>query len=360
MVKKNFKILFAGGGTGGHLFSGIAVAEEVREHYPEAQVLFVGTPFGMEKEIIPKHNFSIEYIHASPLKGSGIWFKVKGLARLPRAYRQAKNILKKFRPDIVIGIGGYASGPMTLAAHFHKIFTAIIEQNSYPGLTNRILGRFVNRVFISFNKAKEFFDPQKTIFSGNPVRSMKHEGGNPHSGRFTVFVLGGSQGAHALNVALMEALPLLKEESPRLHFIHQTGKNDFLEVQDAYRRGGFSAEVFPFTDDLGSFYHRADLALCRAGAGTITELRTQGLPSLLVPYPYATDDHQRHNAQELVDQGAAQLILNKDLTGKVVTKKITHYLARPEQLKEMSQKTAQQAKPQAAQEVLNHCLISIS
>lgn len=360
MIKKDFRIIFAGGGTGGHLFSGIAVAEEIRSQFPAAQILFVGTPFGMEKEIIPKAGFPLEFIEASPLKGSGMMMRLKGLVRLPKAYFQSKKILKNFKPDIVIGIGGYASGPMTLAAHFSKIFTAIIEQNAYPGFTNRKLARFVDRVFISFEKARDFFDPEKTIYSGNPVRAFSPHEEAKNNDTFTLLVLGGSQGAHALNVAMMDALPLLKERAGEIHIIHQTGKNDFQEVKEAYEKHGISAEVYPFIDQMGAYYAKADLGICRAGAGTITELRLQGLPAILVPYPYAADDHQLFNAKEMVDQGAAELVLNKDLTGAVVAEGVESFIENPEKLKEMGQKAKKQAKPLAAQEVINHCLLALA
>jgi UDP-N-acetylglucosamine--N-acetylmuramyl-(pentapeptide) pyrophosphoryl-undecaprenol N-acetylglucosamine transferase len=358
MIKKDFKILFAGGGTGGHLFSGIAVAEEIRRHYPEAKVLFVGTSLGLETEIVPKAGFPLKLIQASPLKGSGILLRMKSLLRLPQAYLQSKKILREFRPDVVIGIGGYASGPMTLAAHFQKIFTAIIEQNAYPGFTNRRLARYVDRVFISFAKAQEFFDPRKTVFTGNPVRLFPPETGQNTQDRFTVFVMGGSQGAHALNRSMIEALPYLKDSASRLHFIHQTGKNDLAQVKAAYASGGFSTEVFAFDDKLGWAYARADLALCRAGAGTITELAIHGLPAVLVPYPYAADDHQLYNAKAMADGGAAELILNKDLNGAAAAERILHYLNHPALLQEMAEKAALLAKPNAAQDVLNHCLLA--
>ena len=356
MIKNNFKIIFAGGGTGGHLYSGIAVADLIRKNYPEAKILFVGTPFGLEKEIVPECGYDLKFVEASPLKGSGVWFRIKSLLRLPKAYFQSKKILKDFQPDIVMGIGGYASGPMTLAAHFNKVFTAIIEQNSYPGFTNRKLGRFVDKIFIAFEKAREFFPKEKIVLSGNPVRSFLTPPNPKPEKPFTVLILGGSQGAHILNQSMIEALPLLGEIKPELHFIHQTGKNDFSEVQEAYEKSGVSAEVFPFSQDLGPLYAKTHLAICRAGAGTIAELRLQGLPSILVPYPYATDDHQRFNAQEMVDQGAAELCLNADLNGKILAERIRYYLKHTEALPKMCEAAQAQAKPLAAQEVLNQCL----
>ncbi len=357
-MKSNIRILIAGGGTGGHLFSGIAVADEVRSTLPDGKILFVGTPFGLEKKIVPQEGYELQFIEATPLKGSGAILRLKSLARLPKAYFQSKKILKNFRPDIVLGIGGYASGPMTLAAHRLGIFTAIIEQNAYPGFTNRQLGRFVDRIFITFEKARAFFPKNKTLLTGNPVRPLKPSA-PLEKNRFTVFLLGGSQGAQALNRAMVEALNLLQDLKEKIHFIHQTGKADMASVQQHYQQAGYSHRTFDFDADLGKYYRNADLILCRSGAGTITELRLTGKAALLVPYPYAADDHQRHNAQEMVEQGAAELIDNSQLSGKLIAEKIRHYLEHPELLEKMGQAAHRQAKPKAATEVLLACLQGI-
>ncbi|MFO1464144.1 MAG: undecaprenyldiphospho-muramoylpentapeptide beta-N-acetylglucosaminyltransferase [bacterium] len=356
MNKAPLRILFAGGGTGGHLFSGIAVAERFRSRDPAAQILFVGTPFGLEKDIVPRAGFELRFIEATPLKGSGWRARLGSLARLPKAYGQSKKILKEFQPDLVVGIGGYASGPMTLAAHFSKIPTAVIEQNSIPGFTNRQLARFVDKIFISFAKAREFFDPQKTVFSGNPTRSFAAPRQARPDGRLCLFVLGGSQGAHALNEAMRQALPSLRGQAERLHIIHQTGSKDFAAVEAAYREAGISAEVFPFLQDLGPYYAQADLMLCRAGAGTITELQNLGLPAILVPYPFAADDHQRYNAEEMVTAGAAEMILNQELNGAKVAERLNFYLLNRPILENMRSFSKKLSKPDAAKTVMNKCL----
>lgn len=358
-MKRDFRIIFAGGGTGGHLYCGIAVADLIRKDFPDAKILFVGTPYGLEKEIVPKCGYDLKFIHSSPLKGSGMLERLKSLFRLPKAYLQSKRILKDFKPDIVLGIGGYASGPMALAAHFNKVYTAINEQNSYPGLTNRILGRFVDKVFIAFEKAREFFAPEKTILTGNPVRDFPPPPASKPDRPFTIFILGGSQGAHALNQSLIDALPLLRNKKEELHFIHQTGKTDYEMVRSFYEKHGLSADVFPFKNDLGPDFGKAHLGICRAGAGTISELRIQGLPAILVPYPYATDDHQRFNAQEMVEQGAAELCLNQNLSGAYVAESILYFLDNPAELQVMGNQAFTLAKPQAAQDILNHCLLAL-
>jgi len=354
------KFLFAGGGTGGHLYSGIAVAERLRERRPEAEVLFVGTRNGLEKEIVPAAGFKLDFIEATPLKGSGLTARLRSLLRLPKAYRQSKKILKSFQPDIVIGIGGYASGAMTLAAHYAGLPTAIIEQNSIPGFTNRQLGRFAGRVFVAFEKAKEFFAPAKTILTGNPSRRLLAPAAAKEAGAFCLFVMGGSQGAHALNVAVIEALPLLKAQATGFRFIHQTGSQDFEMVKAAYAKAGFAAEVFPFSQDLAPHYARADLMLCRAGAGTIGELQNLGMPSILVPYPFAADDHQRFNAAEMLASGAAEMILNAELNGAELSARLLHFARHPEELSAMRKKALALAKPEAANHVLELCLEMIA
>ncbi len=354
-MKPNLKILIAGGGTGGHLFSGIAVADEARAVFPQGKILFVGTPFGLEKKLVPQEGYDLQFIEATPLKGSGPLLRLKSLLRLPKAYFQSKKILKNFQPDVVLGIGGYASGPMTLAAHRLGIFTAIIEQNAYPGFTNRQLARFVDRIFITFEKAREFFPQGKTQLTGNPVRRLATQE-SPPKDRFTVFLLGGSQGAHALNMAMLDALDFLEDLKEKIHFIHQTGKTDLTAVQQRYHQSGYSHQAFDFDSNLGKYYRGADLILCRAGAGTITELRLTGKASLLVPYPYAADDHQKHNAQEMVEQGAAELINNSQLSGKLLAEKLRYYFKNPDILETMGQAAHRQAKPKAAAEVLESCL----
>ncbi|MCP5467948.1 MAG: undecaprenyldiphospho-muramoylpentapeptide beta-N-acetylglucosaminyltransferase [Deltaproteobacteria bacterium] len=359
-MKESFKIIFAGGGTGGHLYSGIAIADVIRKKYPQAEILFVGTALGLENKIVPQEGYSLELIAASPLKGSGIALRLRSLMRLPKAYFQAKKILKKFRPDLVMGIGGYASGPTVLAAHFQKIFTAIIEQNAYPGFTNRKLGRFVDCVFIAFEKARTFFDAKKVLLLGNPVRHMEIVHAEKAQDKFTIFIMGGSQGAHALNQALIDALPFLKNFSQSLHFIHQTGEKDFELVQKEYQDQGFSAEVFPFNPKIAECYAKANFAICRSGAGTVTELQLNALPAILVPYPFAADDHQYFNAKEMLDKGAAKLIRNEELNGEIVAKNIEYFLNNRDQLAEMSELAKSLAHPHAAEEVLQHCLTEIS
>jgi UDP-N-acetylglucosamine--N-acetylmuramyl-(pentapeptide) pyrophosphoryl-undecaprenol N-acetylglucosamine transferase len=355
------KILFAGGGTGGHLFSGIPVAEAFSEKGSE--VLFVGTAYGLENQIIPSLGYRLELIPVKQLKGKGILHRLKTIAQIPYAFWKSFRLLRREKPDLVLGIGGYASGPVTLMARFMGIKTAIIEQNSYPGFTNRVLGKFVHRVFIAFENARKFFAPEKTFLTGNPVRKefleislgppLKKGGG----GDFCLLVLGGSQGAHSINVAMVEAAKLLvgAQHGAPLRIIHQTGKADFEEVRAAYEKSGIEARVFEFIRDVQNYYLQADLVISRSGAGTITELQNTGRPSILIPYPYAADDHQRTNAEELVKVGGARMILNRDLTGERLTQEIEALRKDSKLLASMEEQSKKLAKPLAAHEILKIC-----
>ncbi|MFO1518089.1 MAG: undecaprenyldiphospho-muramoylpentapeptide beta-N-acetylglucosaminyltransferase [bacterium] len=374
------KILFAGGGTGGHLFSGVAVAEDYlarpRDGKSPSQndLLFVGTSYGLENTLIPKLGYRLELIPVQQLKGQGIGQRLKSLAQVPYALFKSFQLLRREKPDLVMGIGGYASGPVTLMARFMGIRTAIIEQNSYPGLTNRILGKFVHRVFIAFENARKFFKPSKTTLAGNPVRKsffnvspspqpspVEGEGvkrGIPPKKEgvenvFTLLILGGSQGAHSINQAMVDALPSFA--GTPLRVMHQTGKNDAGMVREAYEKAGVKAEVFDFIQDVQNFYAQADLVIARAGAGTITELQNLGKPSILIPYPYAADDHQRLNAQEVAEAGAARLLLNRDLNGKRLFEEIDALRKDPKLLHSMGEQARRLAKPLAAHEILKIC-----
>ncbi len=356
------KIIFAGGGTGGHLFSGIALAETflgMQSEIQNREVLFVGTKNGLEKTIVPQEGYRVEFLPVRPLKGKGILDRLKTFLKLPEAFLKARNLLRNEKPDLVIGIGGYASGPLTLLARFMGIRTAIVEQNSYPGITNRILGKFVHHIFIAFEKAREFFPAKKTILTGNPVRqrffnffSLPDVRGED---RFTLLILGGSQGAHSINQAMKEAVPMLAALKDRLYIVHQTGKADKEDLEKTYVAAGVKAEVFDFIQNIPEYYARADLVIARSGAGTVTELENSGKPSILIPYPFAADDHQRYNALELVRAKAARMILNHELNSQLLFDQIEEMITHPEVLSLMSENAKTLAKPHASLEILKQC-----
>lgn len=352
---KEMKLLIAGGGTGGHLFSGIAVAEEWKERGFEA--VFVGTAKGLEKTLIPKYGFPLELIQVGTLKGTGWFHKMKTLARLPASLAKSFFLLRKVKPDLVLGIGGYASGPVVLAASLRGIPTAILDQNSVPGVTNRILGKRVKKIFLNFETASSTFPGLPVKVVGNPViRARRGPGRITEKEGVTVLVCGGSQGAHALNEKFWEALPFLKKEFPEIRVVHQTGEADQNLGREKLREASVDGIVSPFFNDLETHYRQARLVIARAGAGTLTELAAWGLPSILVPYPFAADGHQLKNAEVFARAGAAEILEQKDLTGKILADKISALLRSPELLKRMGEKALALHRPNAASDVVDELI----
>ncbi len=353
------KMLIAGGGTGGHLFPGIAVAEEVVTRAKGNEVVFVGTDRGLEARVVPAAGFKLETIRAQGLKGVGFGKLLKALFALPLSFIESWRILRRERPDVVVGVGGYSSGPVVLAAWMQGIPTAVQEQNALPGITNKILGRFVNVAFVSFEEARQFFPASKVQLVGNPIRralmdnylrsSVAHE-------RFSVLVFGGSLGARSINQRMQEALGHLEDLRDQLHFVHQTGKNDGDAVRKAYADKGFSAEVLEFIDDMSKAYARAELVVCRAGATTLAELTVCKKASILIPFPYATDDHQTKNAQALVDVGAAVMLKESELSGERLANEIRALVGDPERRRKMEKKAGLLGRPEAAKELADVCV----
>ncbi len=352
------KIIFAGGGTGGHLFTGIALAEACDR--TKNEILFVGTEYGLEKTVVPQLGFRLEIIPVKPLKGKDPLQFLKGLLQIPYSLARSFLLLLHEKPDWVIGIGGYASGPVTLMARMMRIQTAIVEQNSYPGMTNRILGKFVHRIFIAFENARKFFSPDRTFLTGNPVRKSFFEmSPSPLKGEdkklFTLLVLGGSQGAYSINQAMIEAIPFFLKE--KIQIIHQTGKNDLSTVKSAYETAGLTVEVIDFIQEIQACYQKADLVVSRSGAGTVTEIETMGKDSILIPSAHAADDYQRFNALELVNAGAARMIANSELSGERLFGMVQELMHDPTEIVMMSQRARSLAKPNAAKEILKSCKI---
>jgi UDP-N-acetylglucosamine--N-acetylmuramyl-(pentapeptide) pyrophosphoryl-undecaprenol N-acetylglucosamine transferase len=340
-------IVIAGGGTGGHLFPGIAVAEELvaRGH----QVTFVGTERGIEARVCPKEGWPLELIDVGGIKGGGVGGAVKGLARVPRALLQSRRILKKLDPQLVIGVGGYASGPVVLAAALGGRPTAILEQNSVPGFTNRVLGRFVKQVFGAFEGARARFPQNKFVLVGNPIRKkLRAPLGGSRGEPKGMLVVGGSQGAHAVNELVSEAMKLLGDSAPPL--VHQTGSTDFAAMQQQYE-GVRNVEVTAFIDDMAAAYRNARLVVCRAGASTLAELTALGVPSLLIPFPHAADDHQTKNAQEIADAGGARVLIQKDTTPQILADTIHALFADSVALDTMAKASRALGKPNAHAEI---------
>lgn len=358
------RLLVAGGGTGGHLFPGLAVAEALLDREPRAAVHFAGTRRGIEARAVPKAGFPLAFIEVGTLKGQGLVGLARTLAGLPSALAQAAGIVRRFDPDLVLGVGGYASGPVVAAAALMRRRTAIMEQNAVPGLTNRWLGRVVDRIFTSLvvNGGQAVFPPAKVVRTGNPIRRgfrtvplrAPAEGEPLH-----LLVFGGSAGARRINDAIVAALGPLGRLRGRLQVVHQTGEAAHASVETAYRTAGWdaaSAEVLPFIDDMAARYAWADLVVCRAGASTVAELTAVGRPALLVPYPFAADDHQEANARALVQAGAAVRLKDADLTGDRLASEVAALLESPGRRASMAVAAMRLGDPAAADRVVDEIL----
>lgn len=316
------KVVIAAGGTGGHLYPGIAIAREVLARTGN-EAVFVGTGQGIEARVLPKEGLPVRFITAGKLKGMGMGLRMRTVLTLPRSVVQSAGILRQERPDVVIGVGGYASGPVALAAWLLRIPLVIVEPNSYAGLANRAAGRLAAKIFVCFpgRDAQGFFPAKKKVLTGPLVRkgitagsrdqALAAFGLEPH--RFTLFVMGGSGGAHAINMAMKDAAPELRSAAD-LQVLHQTGGKDAEEVKAGYRAAGVKAAVLPYIHDMAGAYAAADLVVSRSGATTVAELAVCGKRAVLVPYPFAADNHQEHNARSLAERGGAEVIVQKDLT----------------------------------------------
>ncbi len=351
------KVVIAGGGTGGHLFPGVAIAKEISRRWEGAGICFVTGRRTMEQEILERHGFDRKSINVEGLKGRGWKGTATGLAKLPWSLLQSIFILKGFSPRVVVGVGGYSSGPVCLAARFMGIPSAIHEQNSFPGLTNRLLCRVVDRVFISFEESRAHFSGGTLHVTGNPVREALFErttGKPADHGRFTILVMGGSQGARAINDAFVGALEIMRDRGRDPLVIHQSGQGLYQEVAEAYRTRGLPGDVKPFIEDMAAVYSMADMVVSRAGATTVSELAALGKPSILVPYPYAANHHQEVNAQVLVSAQGAEMILEKDLSPQVLAERLMNYMDDNEALKAMGEGAKRVGRRDAARIIVDH------
>lgn len=355
-------MIIAGGGTGGHLFPGIAIAQEFLRRDRRDQILFVGTNKGIEKSVLGNLGFVLQTIDVKGIKGKGWMKSLTAILGIPISLVQSFRIIRGFSPALVIGVGGYASGPVVLAARLLGVRTAIAEQNALPGLTNRILGRVVDRIFVSFAQTGQWFHARKVRVSGNPIRQgIAAEMRQPRQQDrpFTVLVFGGSQGAHAINRAMLETFAELGSLKDCLRIVHQTGSKDLDEVTDAYRTKGAAATVLPFIMDMATAYQTADLLVCRAGATSIAEITAAGKAAILIPFPAAVEDHQTKNAEVLVQAGAAEMIPERELTGARLAAAIRRYYENPQLLREMEIRSAGLGNIRAAADVVDECLILV-
>ena len=355
------RVVIAGGGTGGHLFPGLAVAREILRRRPDALVSFAGTARGIEARVIPREALPLDLLRSGGLKGKSVTARLRGAALLPVSLLDAWGIVGRRRPHLVIGVGGYSSGPVVLAAWLRGVPTMLLEQNAVPGLTNRLLAPFVRAAAVTFESTRTFFGA-KSFVSGNPVRPEfletvqgKELGADDAVAGVGILIFGGSQGAHAINVAMVEAAPVLAAHA-NLRLAHQTGERDLEMVRTAYRQAGLQADVEPFMFDMARRIAEAQMIVCRAGATTLAELTAAGRASILIPLPTATDDHQRKNAEALAAVGAAEMLLQAEMSGTVLARRILDLVADAGRRERLAVAARAMAKPDAARVIVDRAL----
>lgn len=358
------RIVIAGGGTGGHLFPGIALAQEFTARNPNNRLLFVGTDKPFETRALSKAGFAHKGITSEGIKGRGILNQTKSILKIPKGIFESVMILKQFRPDLVVGVGGYSAGPLAAGAWLLGIKIVLHEQNILPGITNRILSCLADRIYVSFDDIPAGFNPKKVLYTGNPVRreilqftsnqKVGEIADSPQPRQFTILILGGSQGAHSINMAVLDAIDKIKDKA-KFFFVHQTGLNDETRVKTEYERFGVSFKVQAFFNDMARQYQNADLVICRAGATTVAEIKAVGKGAIFIPFPFAADNHQVLNARSLENAGAAEMILEKDLNGNALAERINFYASSPDTLRRMASRTKDLSRPDAAAVIVDDC-----
>lgn len=356
-------VIIAGGGTGGHLYPGIAVARELLARRPDAQVTFVGTAAGIEARVIPREGLALRLIRSAGLKGKSLAALARGIGLLPLSAWDAWRAIATLHPSVVIGVGGYSSGPVVLLAALRGIPTLLMEQNASPGLTNRLLARVVREAAITYEESAAIF-AGRSFLSGNPVRPefLAVAGAEVPPADASaipgarVLVFGGSQGAHAINQAMVDAAPALSAVQPPIGFTHQTGERDLALVRDGYSRAGLQARVEPFLYEMHREMASADVVVCRAGATTLAELSASGRAAVLVPLPTATDDHQRKNAEAMVARGAAVMVPQGELTGERLAAEVIALAGDGERRRRIGAAARTLARPDAARVIVDRVL----
>ena len=346
--------MIAAGGTGGHIYPGIAVANEIMRRDASSEVLFVGTSRGLETRIVPENGFQLALIHSVGLKSVGIKGTIKGVATLPRSFVEARRLLRDFRPSVVVGAGGYVSGPVLMMAVVMGIPTLVMDSNALPGFTNRRLAKFVDRAALTFNEALPFFGKKGTV-TGNPVRK-EFFGVPPRKriGSTSVLIFGGSQGARAINNAMTGALDHLNGTRESMHVVHQTGEADFETVRNAYQeRGWETADVRPYISDIVTEFAKADILVCRAGATTCAEIAAAGKAAIMIPLPTAADDHQRKNAEAMQNAGAVRMLVQDQLSPESLASALNELAKSPETIASMEKAARQLAREDAAEATVN-------
>jgi UDP-N-acetylglucosamine--N-acetylmuramyl-(pentapeptide) pyrophosphoryl-undecaprenol N-acetylglucosamine transferase len=358
------KVVIAGGGTGGHLFPGLALAEEFKKRDNSAEVVFVGTEHGIEARVIPREGYPLKFVRAEGIVGKSFIRKVRSIAKVFLSLWDSYRILNSVMPDMVIGVGGYASGAAVLVAHLKSIPTMIHEQNSVPGMANRILSKFVDQVCITYQESLPVFPRGKTFLTGNPVRAKILRGEREAAQKlfsldremFTVFVFGGSSGAASINRTMVDALNYLGEYREKIQFLHQTGEKDYESVREAYRKSGFKGMVAPFIYQMAEAYAAAEMVISRAGATTLAELTALGKPSLLVPYPHSAGRHQEFNAIKLREMGAAFVVFDNEMSGELLARHIREMFGSELVRKDMQRASRGLGRPEACARIVDIAL----
>jgi UDP-N-acetylglucosamine--N-acetylmuramyl-(pentapeptide) pyrophosphoryl-undecaprenol N-acetylglucosamine transferase len=342
------RIIIAGGGTGGHVIPALAIAQQLKKQF-DAEVLFIGTARGIETRLVPKAGFPLELIQVGALKNVSLMTRVKTMFDLPRAIAASSRMLSAFDPEVVIGVGGYASGPAMVAAIRRRLPTLAFEPNVVPGFANRMIARWVSGAAVHFEETCRYFPHCKV--TGVPVRAAFFDIPAKAGGIPTLLVFGGSQGARAINQAMIESLPGLRAKVAGIHIIHQTGQRDYDRVQAAYQQSGISGEVHKFIDDMPETFGRADLLVCRSGASTVGEITAAGKPAIFVPFPAAADDHQNVNARALESVGAAVVVEESNLGAAYLVETIAALIGDGSRLRAMSEAAKGLAHPKAVEEI---------
>jgi UDP-N-acetylglucosamine--N-acetylmuramyl-(pentapeptide) pyrophosphoryl-undecaprenol N-acetylglucosamine transferase len=340
------RAILAGGGTGGHVIPALAIAQQLQKEYG-AEVLFVGTSRGIENRLVPSAGFALRLVQVGALKNVSLATRLKTSLDLPRAVWAASRILSEFRPDVVIGVGGYASGPAMLAATLRRIPTLVFEPNFVPGFANRVVAPFVSAAAVHFEETGKYF--RRCQVTGVPVREAFFQIGGRTGA--TLLAFGGSQGAHAINEAVMQSVEELLRRVPGLHIVHQTGEADYNDAQAAYARLGGAVEVYRFIDDMPAYFARASLLICRSGASTVAEITAAGKPAIFVPFPRAADDHQKRNAEALERASAAIMLEQSKLNREDLVETVTSLFADPRRLEKMGEAARKLSHPNAARDI---------
>ena len=342
------KFVMAGGGTGGHIIPALAVAEELRKRGHEA--VFVGTRRGMEARLVPNAGFPIEWIEIGGFNQVGLWRRLRTLWQLPLSVLKVFRLLGHHHVGAVFSMGGYVAGPVVLAAFLRGVPVAVMEPNAIPGLTNRKFARFTSRALVNFPETVRYFPQGRADVTGVPVRKEFFESRARSRGNdFTLLVTGGSQGSRTLNNAAAQAWDLFAAAKFPIRILHQAGRGNAEQLSNAFRKSQLPGEVVEFIADMPALFAQADLVVCRAGASTVSELAAAGIPSILVPFPFAADNHQQHNAEAMQKAGAARLVLDREMDGQRLFDEVTRLMKDPESLKSMAVAAKSMAKPFAAQ-----------